>query len=139
MTKLQEQICDVYNGLQTKLGNNNACHFLVLCSIIHEYRRREVDVLGLITTSLEKGWIRSDYYVKDALAILQYATRRRWNVRAVQTVPDDLGDNEYTEVVWYRAQTGFTHFTRRYVDTLINSQTVRYGVIKEYRIYRVEE
>lgn len=137
MNRVQEEIQDIYNGLQTKLGNNDACHFLVLCTIIHEYRRVPVDILGLVSTCLHKGWIRNDFYVKDALAILQYCTGKRWSVRTETELPSYIADNEYTEIMWVRGSR--EHFTRRYVDTLRNSQTVKYGRIKEYRIYTVEE
>lgn len=137
MTKVQEDICDIYSGLQTKLGNNNACHFLVLCTIIHEYRKSPVDVFNLITTCISKGWMRSDYYVRDALAILEYCTGKKWYVRATPNLPNVIADNEYTEIKW--ARDPFVHFTRRYVDTLRDSQTVKYGKIVEYRIYKVED
>lgn len=138
MNEIQSQIHKIYTGLQTRLGNNDACHFLVLCSIIHEYRKREVDILGLVSHAIVEGWLREDYYVQDALAILRYATKCKWSVRVSKEAPDYVGPTSFTELKWYNPRTGFTHFTRRYVDTLVNSVTVAEGRVEEYRIYTKE-
>lgn len=135
MNDIQQQVHKIYSGLQTRLGNNDACHFLVLCSIIHESRGRGVDILGLASHSIIEGWLREDYYVKDALAILRYATKSKWAVRVTKQSPDSIGTNSFTELKWYNPRTGYIHFTRRYVDTLINSITVAEGHVEEYRIY----
>ncbi len=135
MNDIQKEVHKVYSGLQTRLGNKDACHFLVLCSIIHEYRKREVDVLGLASHAIVEGWLREDYYVKDALAILRYATRCNWSMRVTKEAPDYVGPLSFTELKWFNPRTGFTHFTRKYVDTLINSVTVAEGHVEEYRIY----
>lgn len=135
MTGVRTRVHSIYSGLQTRLGNTDACLFLSLCSIIHECRERAVDILGLASHAVVEGWIREDYYVRDALAILKYATGRNWKVEAVKELPPTLGKHSYTIVKWFNPRTGFTHFTRRYVDTLVNSVTVAEGHIEEYRIY----
>lgn len=135
MNDIQQKVHAVYSGLQSRLGNNDACHFLVLCSIIHECRGREVDILGLASHSIIEGWLREDYYVKDALAILRYATKSKWIIKVLKQSPDDIGPSSFTELKWYNPRTGYTHFTRRYVDTLVNSVTVAEGRVEEYRIY----
>lgn len=139
MTELQKQIHEIYTGLQSRLGNSDACHFLCLCSIIHEYRGRPVDILGLASHALAEGWLREDYYVRDALAILYYATKKRWSVYKTTENPGNARDSQYTELEWYNSRTGYTHFTRRYVDTLQNSVTVAEGKVKSYRIYSVSQ
>lgn len=137
MTDIQKEVHDIYTGLQTKLGNNDACHFLCLCSIIHEYRERAVDVLGLASHAITEGWLREDYYVRDALAILYYATKKRWVVYNTKDDPGTVKRNQFTELEWYNPRTGYTHFTRKYLDTLVNSVTVAEGSIKSYRVYTV--
>ncbi len=137
MTQLQEQICDIYDGLQTKLNNEDACHFLCLCSIAHESTGHPVDVLGTIT-KVHRRWMESDYFVTNALAILEMLTRHKWTMRKESTLPSIIKDNEYTELLWENPKTGRQHFTRRYVDTVKNSKTVRDGYVKEYRIYTME-
>lgn len=137
MTRLQEQICDIYDGLQTKLGNEDACHFLCLCSIAHEFTGKPVDVLGTIT-KVHGKWMETGYYVTDALAILKMLTGHKWTIRKVPMLPPVIKDNEYTELLWENPKTGRQHFTRRYVDTVKNSKTVKDGYVKEYRIYTVE-
>lgn len=136
MTEEQVRVYHNYSGLQTKLGNKDACHFLVLCSIIHEYRKREVDILRLAHTSIEKGWMRNDYYVKDALAILNFATGQEWNLTYYKREPTfEESKYGYIEEVWYNNRTHYTHYKRNYFDTLTYSVTVAEGACKEWRIY----
>lgn len=132
---VQQDILYTYAGLQSKLGNNECCHFLVLCSIAHEYRKKPVDVLGLLIKGLKEGWVKEDLYVEDSLAFLHFATGARWVRREVTQLPEVILENEFTEVEWYNARTKKVHYTRRYVDPYTNSVTVKEGKIRSYRIY----
>lgn len=135
MTDLQDTISDIYSSLQTRLGSNEACHFLALCSIAHEATGRQVDICNAIITAYTHNLIEASFYVKDALGLLFLLTGHNWKVRSVQELPKNLKKNEFTEIKWRNPNTGKVHFTRRYVDTLRNSVTVRDGTIEEYRIY----
>lgn len=135
MTAVQKQVYNTYNGLQSLFNNTDACHFLVLCTIIHECTGHSVNVFRLITHCVLKGWITESFYVNDALAILEYATGRSWSVRYVGILPSVVQANEFTEEQWFNPRTGFEHFKRRYLDTLLYSTTIKEGYIKQYRIY----
>lgn len=135
MTAIQKQVYNTYNGLQSLFNNTDACHFLVLCTIIHESTGHSVNVFRLITRCVLKGWITESFFVNDAVAILEYATGHRWNVRCVKTLPAVIQENEFTEEQWFNPRTGFEHFKRRFLDTLLYSVTVKEGYIKQYRIY----
>lgn len=142
-------ITDRYSGIQDTFKSLGAegCHFLVLCSIaeefLTEYRGVEVtiDLIGTIRIAQSKGWIRDDFYVKDALALLRWMCMSRgvtcsW-VRTEVTKLGKLTDRDYSEVVYYNERTGYKHFRRRYVDTINNSTTVREGRVLQYNVYTV--
>lgn len=86
---------------------------------------------------MSKGWLRDDFLVKNAPAILKHYTNKKWTKKSVSELPH-IGDNDYTVVVYYNSRTGYTHFRRRYFDTLVSSVTVQEGVIQGYYIYTVE-
>lgn len=135
---------DRYAGIQTIFGvcNVNGCHFLTLCSIIEDYNRISnpsytLDTIDAIRVSQSKGWFTPEFEGKDALAFLNYYTGKTWSRKEVKTLPNKIEDNEYTEVVFYNPRTKFRHFRRRYVDTLVDSVTVREGIVEKYYIYTV--
>ncbi len=133
-----------YAGIQTKLKNisDGGCLLLSLCSIIEEVTGEYIDLITVIQTSRAKGWLTEDYEVKDSPALLNAFTGKTWKRREVQTLPL-IKDNEFTIEKWYRevvdAATGkvtkYTHFKRRFVDTLVSSVTVKEGELKGYYIY----
>ena len=132
------QIKSRYTGIQTKLKeiHESGCLLLALCTIIEEVTGKEADLIGIIQESRAKGWLEADYTVKDSLAILNAFTGKRFKRRIVKKLPDIIGDNEFTIEKWKNDRTGFTHFKRRFVDTLISSVTVKEGYICEYYIYK---
>lgn len=87
---------------------------------------------------MSKGWLTSDFFVKDSLAILNYYTQKKWERKSVSELPFEIKENEYTVMIWYNQRTGYTHFRRRYFDTLTDSVTVREGTIQGYYIYSVK-
>jgi hypothetical protein len=133
-----------YEGLQTLALalNTDGCHFLTLCSIADEYRYDHglpyIDLIWAIRTLMSKGLIDSEFYVKDdgtnVLSIL--TDGKKWTRKDVDKL-GTIGDNDYTEAVWFNPNTQFRHFRRRYVDTLRDSITVRDGYIEKYRVYTV--
>ncbi len=51
------------------------------------------------------------------------------------TLPSVINDNQFTIEKWFNPRTKFTHFKRRFVDTLQSSVTVKEGKVIEYYIY----
>ena len=126
-----------YTGIQTKLKDisNYGCLFLSLCTIIEEVTEKEADIIGIIQESMAKKWLADDFTVNDSLAILSSFTGRNWKREIVNKLPDVIKDNEFTVEKWRNPKTGGNHFRRRFVDTLINSQTVKIGKLECYYIY----
>lgn len=127
-----------YEKIQSMLLNcgNYGCHFLVLLSIAEESTNKKVDLIDAIKTCTERNWIKTDFYVNDAIAILEYFTNSKWTrSKKRKSLPLKIMENEYTEVVYYNKKTGFTHFRRRGFDTLVDSNTVKNGKIIGYYIY----
>lgn len=135
-----------YEHLQTLFLNahESSCHFLVLCSIADEYRHDHgleyIDLIWAIRTCTSKGLIDGEFYVKDdGCRILSLLTEgKKWTRKDVVSLPA-IGYNDYTEAEYFNPRTQFTHFRRRYFDTLRDSVTVKEGYIKQYRIYTVQE
>lgn len=133
-----------YEGLQTlfKVAHESSCHFLTLCSIADEYRYEHnmpyIDLLWAIRTCQSKGLIDGEFYVNDdGTNVLSLLTDgKKWIRKDVEVLPP-IGDNDYTEALYYNPRTTFTHFRRRYFDTLESSVTVKEGSIIQYRIYTV--
>lgn len=136
-----------YEGIQSLMGNFNkwGCHFTVLVTIIEEWYRENVvpdyccDFINMIHICTSKGWIDSEFYVKDALAILNYFTGKKWTRRKVEKLPAKLLPNEWTECNWYNPETKLEHFTRRNINSLWDSNTVKNGYIRYYYIYTCGE
>lgn len=126
-----------YSGVQTRLKNisDYGCFFLTLCTIIEEVTGKEADIIGIIQLSRQKGWLSADYTVEDSIAILNEYTGKSFKREIFETLPDTIRDNEFTIEKWFNSRTGYTHFKRRFVDTLLSSVTVKEGRIKEYYIY----
>lgn len=126
-----------YSGVQTRLKNisDYGCLFLALCTIIEEVTGKEADIIGIIQLSRQKGWLSADYTVEDSIAILNEYTGKSFKREIFETLPDTIRDNEFTIEKWFYPRTGYTHFKRRFVDTLLSSVTVKEGRIKEYYIY----
>lgn len=124
---------DRYKGVQTFL--KDGCYFLSLCSIAEDVSRKNVDVIDAINASLQNQWAREDGYVMNPCAILQWLTHSKWELRVEDKVPEVVEDNEWTVVKWYNKSTGLTHFRRRDVDTLVNSNTVAKGKIQSCYVF----
>lgn len=133
-----------YSGVQTRLKNisDYGCLFLALCTIIEEVTGKEADIIGIIQLSRQKGWLSADYTVEDSIAILNEYTGKSFKREIFGTLPAVIKDNEFTIEKWYNERINekgetvkYTHFKRRFVDTLLSSVTVKDGRIKEYYIY----
>lgn len=128
-----------YTGIQDllKVVGSDGCLLLSLCSIIEEVNNAPVDLIDVIKTSLEKGWLTREMYVLDSPSLLEYWTNKKWSRKEVASL-GIIRDNDYTVAIWYNARTGYTHFRRRGWDTIINSLTVKQGKLRGYYIYTYE-
>jgi len=136
-----DEIKKRYSGLQDDLGivsktlKDGACLLLSLCSIIDELSDKPCDIIEVINTAWDNKWMKWDYELIDSLALLNHFTGKRFSRTEVTSLPSVIKDNEFTIEKWYNPDTKYTHFKRRFVDTLKNSKTVKEGYIKEYYIY----
>lgn len=141
-----------YIGIQTELKKKKsfvacmgdyACLFLCLCSIADEYfeakgDKKEIDLVEFALKCREKGFISDDWICRTEL-ILNFATGVKWKKKAVKTLPKIISDNMFTVEKWYNKRTGYTHFRRRWGDTLKSSITVKEGILQEYYIFTVQD
>lgn len=143
---MREEIIRKYKGLQSLLKKreqmlmfmgDEACLFLCLCSIAEEWyddfldHERAVDVVSFAMHCREMGYLDDAWtcYTED---ILKLATGRRWKKNEVKKLPAVVPDEMYTVEKWYNPRTGYTHFRRRWGDTLDDSVTVREGQLVGY-------
>lgn len=128
---------DRYEGIQTilKTCGEEGCHFLSLLSIAEEEEKTYIDLIMAIRMFRSKGWLTPDFFVTDAIKILNFLTSKEWTREEVTKLPKEIAANQYTEVCYYNEKTSFRHFRRRYFDTLENSNTVKNGKIEKYYIY----
>lgn len=126
-----------YTDIQTILGNchEGGCLFLCLCSIAEEQAGKHVDLIDVIKTSMSRGWITSQFWVNDSLAILNYLTGKIWSRRTVTTLPPIMDTAEYSVMIYYNTRTRYHHYRRRGYDTLTSSTTVKEGIVEGYYIY----
>lgn len=131
------QLKSRYTGIQTKLSKigSDGCLFLCLCSIIEEVTGNPCDIIGMVQECMAKNWLLNDFTVNDSLAILKAYTGKSFRRVEVNKLPEIIRDNEFTVEKWFNLRTGYTHFKRRFTDTLASSVTVKEGSIKEYYIY----
>lgn len=132
-----EEIKVRYDGIQSRLKyiHEYGCLFLCLCEIIEEVTNAPCDIIRVVQESKARGWLEEDYTVSNSLAILNTFTKKEWKRKEVEKLPAKIKDNEFTIEKWYNPRTKYTHFKRRFVDTLVSSVTVKEGKIKEYYIY----
>lgn len=132
------QIKSRYSGIQSKMKYiyEGGCLFFCLCTIIEEVNNMPCDICGLIQESMARGWLTPDFTVKDSPAILNCAIGRVFKRIETPTLPSVINDNQFTIEKWCNPRTKFTHFKRRFVDTLQSSVTVKEGKVIEYYIYR---
>lgn len=138
-----------FNGAQTmfKVANNYACHFMTLLSIAEEENIRMgkehpgVDFLEARVVASKMKWMDDEFTVtvQGSLDLLEYYTGKKWTREEVKTLPSNLKDNQYTEAIHYNERTGFKHYHRRSMDTLVDSVTVKEGKIIAYYIYTAKE
>ena len=134
-----------YIGLQSKLWSHSAllqsmgsysCLFLSLCSIAEEYleetgNSKKLDILEAAIGCRERGLIDEEWTC-SSVEILDFLTGAKWGRQELKALPEKVPDNMYTVEKWYNKRTGFTHFRRRWGDTLKESVTVKEGKLVCY-------
>lgn len=125
----QDEIRKRYSGIQTFL--TDGCYFLSLCSIAEECTGIRVDILDAISHSVTHGWATSDAFINEPCKILKYLTggKTEWRLDVEPKVPEKVPEEMYVVLKYFNTRTGYTHFKRRYVDTLQDSRTVAEGKI----------
>lgn len=120
-----------YDGIQNYIMRaGESCFFLCLLSVAEEERERKglkyprIDFLDTVRACMSEGWIGSDYFVKDDIAILRYLTGEDVKKEVVQDV-GFVKRNQYTIEKWVWDDK--THFKRRGFDVYSDSMTVKYG------------
>lgn len=125
-----------YRGIQTLLMDG--CYFLCLCSIAEDAGGKPVDIIDVANEALEQGLVSSDGYVSFPVEILEnLLPGTRWELDRQKAVPRLVADNEYTVLKYYNINTGYTHFRRRDVDTLVDSKTVKEGRLVNCYVFKL--
>ena len=140
------QIKNRYNGIQTLMKNfsDSSCNLLSLCTIIEEITKKPADLIGIVqwgrntkVKGSSKFVIDSDWTVNDNFAVLsKFSGKKKWRRTEVDKLPDKIAENQFTFEIWKKKPADAAmHVKRRFVDTLINSLTVKTGKIVKYYIY----
>ena len=139
-----------YIGLQSKIFREKkflgcmgdySCLFLCLCSIAEEfldsqhYVDMKVDVLSSALWAKDAGLLGDDWTCRDSVKILEGLTGFRWKREEVKKLPAVLARESFSVEKWYNKKTGFTHFRRRWGDTLDDSKTVKNGVLVCFYVF----
>lgn len=124
-----------YEGVQTFL--KDGCLFLSLSSIIEEVADTKVDILDAVKYCKKMGYIDSngDMSLGGQCQYLRDLTGKNWTRDVKKELPAVVPDEMYTVEKWENARTGYTHFKRRFMDTLVSSTTVKEGIRVAYYCY----
>lgn len=138
---MRVDIMQKYIGLQTRFMERavmlscmgaESCLFLCLCSIAEEWfgdfnkEERALDIAEFAVRCRDKGYI-DDTWTCHTEDILRLATGVAWRKEEVKALPAIVPNEMYTVEKWYNPRTGYTHFRRRWGDTVKDSVTVREG------------
>lgn len=127
-----------YAGVQTFLSEG--CLFLSLCSIAEQVANMHVDILSTIQYAKAERWIDTNNDMTEAsqCALLGFLTGKKWRREELTELPNPVPEEMYTVEKWLNPNNGFTHFRRRFVDTLVRSVTVVMGKLTGYYGYVYE-
>jgi hypothetical protein len=133
------------NGIQDfiKAIGDEGCYALCLCKVAEIYNRTSVfarDAVVFVERGVSAGNIAPDMTVLDGAAFLWDMTGRKWT-KEYKPAGYKPADGDYLIAEWFNKRTGLTHFTLEYPvkwNSLRDSVTVKEGVIRSYRLYRVK-
>ena len=111
----------------------DGCYFFSLMTIADELDIK-YDLVHFTKFCLNQNLITADGTIRDAEELLYALTGRRFKRTIVKELPV-MKQNMYSIEKWYNERTGFTHFRRRFVDTLVDSVTVKEGKLIGYYIF----
>lgn len=131
-----EQIKNKWGGIQTCW--KDGCYFFSLLTILDE-ADASYNLFEFTHMCIDAGYMDPDGFVRDPLAILSAGSGKMFTMRIVEKLPSHIDANEFTVEKWYNKTTGYTHFRRRFVDTLLSSQTVAKGQLIGYYIFTLVE
>jgi hypothetical protein len=135
-------------AIQTFLAEagESACYALDIIKIAEIFSRRDFDPLVALQRGIETGFIAYDpqnpndnnnFYVKDPASYLGMLTGELW------TVTKEYPDYKPMLTDWIverwertRGQVTTSHFRLPDWDSLLDSQTVKYGKIASLRVFR---
>lgn len=141
-----EDIKARYAGIQDIIGKmmwSDCCLFLCLLEIADELDAK-YNLLDVIHESRQKEWLSEDFTVRESTRILNLLTGKEYtrdvySPEEFQKVLDAVMPDDWFSIEkWYNGKTGFTHFRRRFCDTLRDSQTVKHGKLVEYYVYKIK-
>ncbi len=126
-----------YEGSQNILwGIRESCFFLSLLSIAEEYTGKKIDLIDAARLCMNKGLLKSDYFVCDDCKILSLLTGKNLR-KEVRDHCYALRGNQYSIEKWMNREGTGNHFKRRYFDVYENSRTVREGTLVCYYVYTI--
>jgi hypothetical protein len=134
-------------GIQTFLdeAGDAACYAIDIVKIAERFLCREIDVVTALEAGINYGFVHynwnnpadnDNFFVKQPAELLGFLTSRKWTVR--KEMPDYVPQpGELVVQRWERKRTGSTigHFRLPDWDSLVASQTVRYGELVSLRIF----
>jgi hypothetical protein len=135
-------------GIQTFLSEAGeaACYALAILEIAERERGQKLDTIDALCQGIDRGYIHyneadpndcNNFFVEYPSAFLSLFAGSRWTVGKVG--PDYVpARGEYVVDRWERVRTGTVigHFQLPDWDSLVDSQTVRYGKIVSKRVFR---
>ena len=127
-----------YKGVQSFL--KDGCLFLSLCSIAEQVVNTHLDILSMLQYARAEGWIddNNDLTINGQCSMLAFATGKHWKREVLKELPAAIPEAMFTVEKWVNARTGYTHFRRRFVDTVTDSITVKEGSLVAYYCYSYE-
>lgn len=128
-------------SVAAKQIHDYGCYFMSLLyvrSIPYSELTTLDELFKYYDTFVSKGWMDVDCYVKDPCAILGYLTGKKYSVKK-----DVVLDTSADIIIgrWYNPATNLHHFVVMdrdntiVWDSLVDSNTVKNGIIESYRLF----
>lgn len=125
---------------------NDGCMALCLVDIASEFTQKRLNPFEEIAKGVKNNLIFYDFknpshpdrmYVNNTALFLESMTGYIWTERREKELPSNSHEYYIIEK-WQSKHTGkeLTHFSRPLFKPLEFSQTMRYGVIKEFRLWK---
>ena len=139
---------DLFFGVQTFLSEagESACYALSILKIANKITGKYFPVVETLSDCIAKKFIHfnmanpnddDNFFVSNPDKMLSHLTGIKWSV-SKESADYQLKVDEWLVQRWERVRTGVTtgHFRLPDWDSIINSQTVKYGKVVSTRIFR---